>query len=103
MKLYDELKERGLIDNITSPDLIEKLNINIDGKSIYEILNCTKPVFRIAKNLNVSLNVFQNIKSLWEEENSLTEDTYQKLKECCDYIDNILALKRNYNLSYQNN
>lgn len=26
MKLYDELKERGLIDNITSPDLIEKLN-----------------------------------------------------------------------------
>lgn len=61
------------------------VEINPNGTTIYDILKINKPVFKIAKALNLSLNALQAVKNLWAVDQTINEDLLKAFIDLPEY------------------
>lgn len=73
--------------------------VNSHETSVYTILNITKPVFKIARKLNLSLSTIKYCKNFWELDHTLTEETFVQIKNLGS-MDAIYEIASNYNISF---
>jgi hypothetical protein len=68
--------------------------------NIYQLLNISKAVFKIARVINPSIPEIYRIQNLWELDNSLTVEKYQKIVVDRKNVNNFIELKKKYDISY---
>lgn len=82
-----------------SPSRLEEdYGLNLKATSIYEILNITKPVFKIARAHDVDLSTLRFIKQVWNEDRSFDSKTYEKLKSSSYVRNYILRILRDHKI-----
>lgn len=73
--------------------------VNTSGTTVYNILNITKPVFKIAREKNLDLRAIKTLKSLWDFDHTITGDVYDALKDIGD-INLVSIVSREYNIPF---
>lgn len=71
-----------------------------DGTDVCQVLGVSKPVLKMAIALDANLNSIYTIKELWEEDNTLTIDTYNRIMDISTRPYYFITLRKEYGISY---
>ena len=83
--------------NMSADNLYRYVDVN--ATSVYSILRITKPVFKIAREMNLDAHNILSLKRLWEFDNTLTAETFKKIKDL-GAIDAICDIASRYNIPF---
>lgn len=58
--------------------------VNPKGKTVTDILGITKPVFKIACDMDLSIPEIRKLQEMWEADNTLDTETYKNILDVCN-------------------
>ena len=73
-----------------------------DTKTVCEILKINTPVFKIAKKINADFNTIREIQELWEADQTLNIEVFQRIKSfnLKNGYKKMVEIKKQYNIRY---
>lgn len=99
----EQVYKSGLV-NVTKDFLSDAVyyDVSYSSESVLDILKINKPVLRMAKKINADFETLREIQALWEEEQTLNLDVYEKIKSfnLKNGYHKLIEIKNKYNIKY---